>query len=360
MEVKHGGNLFEIERHYGYKKEEILDFSGNINPLGVSKKAKDFMRENLDLVSIYPDPEYKALSKAICTYSDGREDDLFLGNGATSLISGFIRAVNPKKAMIISPAYSEYKEQLQKIGSDINYYLLSAKNDFFLDLNNLVDEINKNKIELLVICNPNNPTGKTLTKDEIEFLLKSTSCYIMVDETYVEFTDTITYSSVPLTKNYPLLMVIRGTSKFFGIPGLRLGYGFCSEKKIRTTLEEDGNLWDVNIVATTMGEIMFKDEDFIKNSKNLISNERDYLSSELSSLAGVKVYPTCGNFILSQIISGDITANIICQEAIKEKMLVRNASSFEGFDNTFFRVCILSPEANRKLISKLKEIFSRS
>ncbi|MCX0405003.1 pyridoxal phosphate-dependent aminotransferase, partial [Clostridium perfringens] len=277
MSINHGANLFDLSNELGINKKDIKDFSSNINPFGASKKAKDAILNNIDMVSIYPDPKYTDLKESISQYCHCKKENIIVGSGATELISSFISVINPKKALLLSPSYSEYESELEKINCEITKFFSKEEDNFKIDVNKLIDSINSSKFDLVIICNPNNPTGFAFSKDEISLLLKNTSSIFMVDETYVEFTEPEIYSSTPLVDIFNNLFVIRGTSKFFSTPGIRLGYGLISNKEIKKSMVEKLDLWNINIFATTMGEIMFKDKEYILSNTSKLKEERDYL-----------------------------------------------------------------------------------
>jgi len=357
MNVNHGANLYSLSSKYGFSKEELMDFSSNINPFGTSTLAKDFIINNIDMVSMYPDPSYSDLKKSISSYCNCFENNIILGSGATELISSFIKALQPKNALLLSPAYSEYESELSKINCSITKYYARYENDFNICTLDLIDALKEKDFDLIVICNPNNPTGFTFSSKEIEKLLKSTSAFVMVDETYIEFTDTDVYSSTSLVDNYNNLFVIRGTSKFFSTPGIRLGYGLIGNESIKNKISSQLDLWNVNIIASNMGQIMLTDEEFISQSKEIILKEREYLNLELNKINDLKVYNSQGNFILCQIKSNKITSSMLRERLLEKKIIIRDCSSFDGLDEYFFRICILKPNENRLLIESLNEIF---
>ena len=221
----------------------------------------------------------------------------------------------------------------------------------------MANTVKEGGYELLIICNPCNPTGFAFSKEQIREIVSTCGCYVMIDETYVEFTDTSKYSSTPLVDEFDNLFVIRGTSKFFSTPGIRLGYGLISNKKVKEAINKRLDLWNINVVASRMGEIMFVDDEFINETIEHMSKERDYLESELRFLPGVKVYNTYGNFVLCEIVDRRMTAEELRNELIPERIIIRDCASFDGLDEYFFRVCILKPEENILLISELKKIF---
>ena len=357
MTVNHGANLYDLSRKYGFSKDEFLDFSSNINPFGTSAKAKNYVINNINMVSTYPDPDYINLKKSISSYCNCNTKNIVLGGGATELISSFINILKPKKAILLSPAYSEYERELNKNNCEIIKYFSKDYNDFKIDPVDLVDFINQHQADLVVICNPNNPTGFAFSKYEISVILNNINAFVMVDETYVEFTNTSIYSSTQLVDNHNNLFVIRGTSKFFSTPGIRLGYGLVSNSSINNMLKDKLDLWNINIIASAMGEIMFTDKEYISNCIDLILKERDYLIKSLSKFDDLKVYNSNGNFILCKIQSKKITAMDLRNILISKKIIIRDCQSFDGLDEYYFRVCILKPEDNRYLIDNLSKIF---
>lgn len=357
MAIKHGANLFDLANELGIKKEDFLDFSSNINPFGASEKAKQAVIDNINMVSIYPDPEYKELKNVISDYCKCNFKNIILGSGATELISSFIKDINPKNAMLLSPSYSEYERELKKIGCNIIKYFTKEENDFVVDLIDFKEKIRKSKVDLIIICNPNNPTGFAFTQIEIEEILKSTNAFVMVDETYIEFTNKEVYSSTNLIDKYKNLFVIRGTSKFFSTPGIRLGYGLISNEDVRDNILDKLDLWNINIFATILGEAMFKDEKYIEKTILHMTNERNYLNKELKNFKDIKVYESRGNFILCKIERADITSEDIYDKLANKGIIIRNCSSFEGLNNKFFRVCVLKHDENALLIRYLKEIL---
>ncbi len=357
--LEHGANLFDLASKYGFKIDEIMDFSSNINPFGASPKALAEICKNPNSVSIYPDPSYTQLRKAISSYTRVSKENILLGNGATDLISGFIKYVNPANAMILSPAYSEYKKEFTKLNSKVFELFLSEKNSFKADVTSIIDYASSNNCEMIVICNPNNPTGSILTSDEIKQILENTNAYILVDETYVEFTDQNIYSSTVLVDEFPKLFVIRGTSKFFSTPGIRLGYALCSDKEIKSSINKDTNLWNINIFADKMGQIMFLDKEYQAETFKLMETERKFIFDELSKMPQLRVYSSKGNFILSKILTSTLTAYDLYEALLPHRIIIRNCSNFAGLGDSYFRVCVLKPDENILLIKKLKEIFSK-
>ncbi|SHE32426.1 pyridoxal phosphate-dependent aminotransferase [Clostridium fallax] len=360
MTINHGANLFDLANKLGFKETEFMDFSSNINPFGSSIKAKKAVINNINMVSIYPDPEYKKLKASISEYCICKKENIILGSGATELISSFIKTINPKKTLLLSPAYSEYEHELKKINSTITKYFSNEFDNFKININDIKTILKNENYDLIIICNPNNPTGFAFTKEEIKYLLKDSNAFVMIDETYIEFTKTSEFSSTSLVDNFENLFVIRGTSKFFSTPGIRLGYGLISNKNILNKIYEHLDLWNINIFASIMGEIMFKDKDYINLIQNNMETEREYLLKELNEVKGLKVFHSNGNFILCKIDNEFLTAKNLYNKLLHKKIIIRDCTSFEGLDKYFFRVCILKPNENKLLIKELKNIFNEN
>ena len=153
MSVNHGANLYDLSSKYGFSKDEFMDFSSNINPFGTSNKAKEYVINNINMVSMYPDPEYVNLKKSISTYCHCLEENIVLGSGATELISSFIKTIKPNKTLLLSPAYSEYENELNKINSEVVKYFSKEENNFVIDEKELVNSINQGNYDLTIICN---------------------------------------------------------------------------------------------------------------------------------------------------------------------------------------------------------------
>lgn len=361
----HGGNLTELSllssKHGGkYATCEVLDFSGNINPIPIPQRIKDVVIDNLDIMSHYPDLKYTKLRKAISNYCNCDENNVIVGNGSTEIISLFIEKFANKKVLIVSPVYSEFERELIKNNCEIVKFALKEENDFDLDVDELLTTIDSS-IELLILCNPNNPTGNALDSSQIERILKNTK-FVMIDESYAEFTEDVeNINATPLTGVYDNLFVIRGTSKFFSMAGLRLGYAICGNMRIISEINDSKDLWSVNCFADLIGQILFEDDDFIKSSKNFVYNERIRVIKELSKIVNLKVYNSKSNFILCKIIDSKITSEILFNKLLLDNNIaIRDAKDFEFLDETFFRFCLLSKENNNLLIDKLNLIFSKS
>jgi len=357
---QHGGDLDAIERNYGIPKNQILDFSGNINPLGFPKSVSALLAKNIHLVSTYPDKQYTSLRKAIGNYTHANPEHIVVGNGSTELISTFIHTVHAKKTLILGPAYSEYEREATLCGSAFSYFPLEESENFQANLSRLKQSLTKD-VDLFIACNPNNPTGTCITIKQWRDLLihcKKNNISVMIDETYIEFSDILDeICAIPLVAEFDQLFVIRGISKFFAAPGIRLGYGISSNQIFLNTLKTNQNPWSVNSLAAFAGEHLFDDTDFIEATKILVSTERKKAFQELSTWKNLKAYPSEANFILMKLTNDNITSAEIYEAMIQKNFLIRDAASFTLLNQTFLRFCILNPEDNQALLLALKELL---
>ncbi|MEY8234911.1 aminotransferase class I/II-fold pyridoxal phosphate-dependent enzyme [Lachnospiraceae bacterium 66-29] len=351
----HGSDLEKIEQIYGIKKEEITSFSANVNPLGVSPLLRETLANHIDAITTYPDREYTALRKCIASYINTDPENILMGNGSTELISLFIQIQHPKKALIIGPTYSEYEREIALGGGASLYYPLQEEQSFALDITNFIAQLNES-IDLVVICNPNNPTSGAISRRTMRKILdacKQNNIYVMVDETYVEFADNYQeITSIPLTAYYNNIFILRGTSKFFAAPGLRLGYAVTGNRDLLKSIHTRKNPWTINSLAVIAGEIMFQDSSYIAQTRELISQERSRIYQLLSKDSRCKTYPPNANFMLVRLLDNR-TSGELFDCAIREKMMIRDCSTFPFLDNKYIRFCFMQPQMNDRLISCL-------
>ncbi len=352
----HGSDLEKIEHIYGVKKEEIISFSANVNPLGVSSLLRETLASHIDAITSYPDREYTSLRNCIGAYVDIDPDSIIMGNGSTELISLFIQIEHPKKALIVGPTYSEYEREIALGGGTSLYYPLKEEQNFILDVQDFTAQLNES-IDLVVICNPNNPTSGSVSQKTMRKILdvcKQNDIFVMVDETYVEFADNCSeITSIPLTAYYNNIIILRGTSKFFAAPGLRLGYAVTGNRDLAKTINTRKNPWTINSLAVIAGEIMFRDSSYMIQTRKLISGERSRIYEMFSRDSRFKAYPPSGNFMMVRILDDTLTSGQLFDRAIREHMMIRDCSTFPFLDNKYIRFCFMMPEQNDQLLSCL-------
>lgn len=354
----HGSDLEKIEKIYGIRKEDITSFSANVNPLGISPKLRETLAAHIDAITTYPDREYTSLRSCISGYVGADMQNILVGNGSTELISLVIQIQRPKKAMIIGPSYSEYEREVKLGGGTTIYYPLKEENGFRLQTEHFIEKLNES-IDMLIICNPNNPTSTCITGREMRSILdacKQHGIFVMIDETYVEFADDVSrITAVPLTKYYDNLLILRGTSKFFAAPGLRLGYAVTGNRDLQRSLGTRQNPWSISSLAAIAGEIMFTDQEYIEQTRALISSERTRMYETLRSHPDYRVYEPSANFILVRLLREDQTSEALFDKAIRRGMMIRDCSTFPFLDDRYIRFCIMDPVMNDRLMECILE-----
>ena len=382
----HGGNIYKVFREKNIK--EILDYSSNINPYGIPESLKKRITENLEVLERYPDPDYVELRQKLANLNKVNLSDIILGNGATEIIFLFMKVINPKKILIVSPTFGEYERAVKATGIsvdtvdlscsngnnknvenkkiEIEYFELKESDDFKLNIENLKNEL-ENKYDLLIICNPNNPTGKFLKLAQTEEILKECNKYntkLFIDEAFIEFLeDGMKESIINTERNKKNLFVTRAFTKFFAIPGLRLGYGMYFDKELEKKISEKKEPWSVNNFAEMAGLTVLDDAEYIEKTLKWIAEEKIYMYEKLNKISGMKVYETEVNFITGKIdeklFSEGLNVKILREKILEQGILIRDASNFNFLDERFFRLAIKDRASNERVIEAMKEIFRK-
>jgi len=316
----HGGNIYKFQRE---GKNDILDYSSNINPLGVPQKFIDIAKESFDKLISYPDPYYIELRKKIAKFNSVDMNNIIVGNGATEILFLYIRALKPKKVLILAPCFAEYERALKSVSAKIEYFELKESNNFYPNIENLKKEIEANNYDLLLFCNPNNPTGQFIKLQDIKKIIdicENRNTKIFVDEAFIEFIENWQEKTVSLFKNKNVF-IMRAFTKFFAIPGLR----------------------------------MLDDKEYIEKSEKWILEEKKFMYKELSEFQYLKAYRTECNFILLKI--QNISSASLRDKMIEKNILIRDASNFKFLDYHFVRLAIKDRESNIKVLEALADIM---
>ena len=354
----HGSDLEIIAKEYHMEPNSIIPYATNVNPLGMSPMAKEALISNIDAIQTYPDRDYIHLRNTIAKYCGTVPEQLVLGNGTSELIRLVTATVAPAKTMVIGPCYSEYANAVRMVGSEVVTYMLKNPDDFEIDVDMFLKALN-DSIEFLIICNPNNPTSKVITKEQMDMILsrcRQLDIVVMVDETYVEFVRDINLiSSVSLTKKYDNLIVLRGVSKFFAAPGLRLGYAVTHNKEFLNAASNGKVPWNINSYAS-IAAVMFEDEHYINLTQSLIQTERNLIYSALSTRKTIKVFKPEANFILIKLLKEEQTATDVFEYCLKKGFMIRDCTDYEGLGDKYVRFCFMKPEQNDNMVNTILEI----
>lgn len=349
MKDLHGGNIYRFER----EGKDVLDFSSNINPLGVPQKFINIAKENFDKLTNYPDPYYIELREKIGEHNSVTKENIIVGNGATEILFLYMRAVKPKKVLVLAPCFAEYERALKSVNAQIEYFELKEKNNFYPDIQTLKKKLEGQHYDLFLFCNPNNPTGQLIKFDDVKDLAaicKKQDMKIFIDEAFIEFVENWKEKTAALLKNKDVF-IMRAFTKFFAIPGLRLGYGISFDEELMNKLQAEKEPWSVNTFANLAGLVMLDDKDYIKKSEKWVAEEKNFLYKELSKNKNLKVYKSECNFLLIKLLT--TTSQEIQARLLEKNILVRDASNFQFLDESYIRVAVKDREKNLKLIESL-------
>jgi threonine-phosphate decarboxylase len=354
----HGGNIYKIGKQFNIKKEDIIDFSSNINPLGISEILKNEIINNFGMLRNYPDPEYSDLRQAIAEYNRTDIENVLIGNGATELIFLFARSFKFKTALIVAPTFIEYAMALDQAGTKTDYFKLEEEDGFIPDISRLKKTLEKS-YDLLVLCNPDNPTSGFIGSEKTEEIIaaaKKSGTMVMLDESFIEFVDqNLITSNTKAFCKFENLFILRSLTKFFAIPGLRLGYAIAFNKDIRSKIKKCREPWTVNIIADLAGRVLLKDKSYIENTAGLINEERRFLYDKISEIKWLKVYKPYANFLLLKILNG-ITSSELKTQLLKYNILIRDAANFKFLNNKFVRIAVKDRQSNELLLKQLRAI----
>lgn len=351
----HGGNLERAMERYDISLDRIIDFSANINPLGISPKIKEVIVKNIDQLSHYPDPECKEVKKVISGYFKIDYENIILGNGSTELIYLIVQTLKPKKVLIPIPTFCEYERALNNSNISINFYKLKEKQEFLVSMDEIIPQLPG--IDLVFLCNPNNPTGTFLHREEILILVKEIQrrkIFLVLDEAFIDLHEEESF--IKEVKNYDHLIILRSLTKFFGLPGLRIGFGVGSSKLIKE-LKIQKIPWSVNYLAQIAVREVLRDEKFISKSRSFLLEEKEFFYQELSNIKGWKVYKPSANFIFIKLL-GNISSEMLQNKLAKKGILIRDCSNFRGLEEgKFIRVAVRTRKENIKFLKELKLIL---
>ncbi len=354
----HGADTFEAADKTGFIREDILDFSSSVNPLGASRKAIEAIKNSINLIPSYPDSSSTNLRNAIAKHYKGiTKDNVVIGNGSTELIYLFADAFMQKgdAAIVPAPSFSEYENAVRKTGATVKHVKLNK--NFQADPANFIRKMNK-KVKVLYFCNPNNPTSILTSIDKLKEIIQEAfarSILVFLDEDFLEFVENgEEFSMIQNLKNFPNLFVLRSFTKIFGLTGLRVGYGIASEE-ITSIMLNTKIPWNVNCLGQAASVAALEDEDHLQKTLELVKKEKAFMLDELKQLKVFKIYPPDANFFFIDTRNSGLTGTQIKERMLKRGVLIRDCSSFVSLDEYFIRVAVKTRTENEKLLDALKE-----
>lgn len=349
----HGGNIVAAARQYDVAEKKLLDFSSNVNPLGPSSAAHRAAKKSLAIIDRYPDPDATELRQAIARYFGIKQEQVICGSGSNSLIHLIPRVFKPRRVLIPVPTFSEYAAAVEAAGGVVVPLVLKESQEFRLDAVDMAFALKG--VDMAFLCNPNNPTGLIIHKtDMIEIMeyARQNNVLLVLDEAYMDFIDADSILKEAVQTSH--VICIRAFTKFFGMPGLRIGYAVSGETTI-SALRDAQEPWSVSIPAERAAVAALNDWGHIRKTRQLIEKERDRLLAMLRFLPGIEPFPPVANFIFIKLTSLD--APTLTEKLGVRGILIRDCSSFSGLGNRYVRVAVRTRRENKRLVKALREIL---
>lgn len=352
----HGGNVFDVAGKTGMPLSELIDFSASINPLGLSAFVRDAIVSALDSIVHYPDHSRLELKQALARHHGVSPPAIAIANGSTELIHRLPAMLTGQRALIVSPAFSEYAHALDQHQWESRPFTLSPADGFKLDLGKLEQALS-DEYNALYLCNPGNPSGALYPPQLIEqvySMCAATGTFLVLDEAFMDFCEEASAKNFITTVDNAICL--RSMTKFFAIPGLRLGYAIAGND-LAKQLDAMGGPWSVSTLALAAGVAALQDTEYQKRTIAFIQQERSRLSEQLSRFPMLKVYPSDANFLLVELRNG-LTATELRERLMGMGILIRDCANFTGLSAHFFRIAVRTEDENNRLVSALKLILA--
>lgn len=344
----HGGNIYKFDH-------KVYDFSANLNPLGMPEEVKAAIIDNIDKYESYPDPFHRELIREISRFHQVREGCICCGNGAADIIFRAVLALKPKKALIVSPTFSEYQEALEVVNCQVSHYLLKEEKDFRLqeDIFDAIDE----SYDMMFLCNPNNPTGIPVARETVLDLAQVCSekgVFLMIDECFTEFLDDEErYSVMDKISQLKKVIILKAFTKIYAMAGLRLGYCICSEEETAELINGCLQPWSVSIPASKAGVAALQLTGFIDRTKAYIKENREFLLKGLDEL-GYKTYRTEANYIFFR------SEDDLIKPLEEFDIMIRSCANYITLDGHYYRIAVRTREENEYFLRSLAQVTKRN
>ena len=349
---KHGGNLSWAANIAGCPISSVKDFSASINPWGIPKTVLKAIHEQIPRLTAYPNPEYPQLKSALARHHCLSTDYILPGNGSAELLTWAARELaQQERTYLVTPAFGDYSRGLKAFNAKI----VSLKSPLlpFGDLSSLIPGEQLQNSGLL-LNNPHNPTGKLWRREEIIPYLESFAL-VVIDEAFMDFlTLSQQQSLIDLVPNFPNLVILRSLTKFYSLPGLRIGYAIANPDLIQKW-QGYRDPWSVNSLAAAAAIAALEDHDFQQHTWDWLVPARSQLMKSLSEITQLHALPSAVNFLL---VNTTLSVTKLQQQLLKKyRILIRDCLSFPELGDNYFRIAIRTPQENKELVEALKQLI---
>ena len=348
----HGGRVYEAARRWGIDPDKVIDFSANINPLGPPRGVLVAIENALNAVSLRVYPDTHAFVRSIADKYRLMADEIVIGSGAASLIFAVMHAVLPKRALLLEPAFGEYPRACRAVNVEVTTSLLTEEAGFAPDFPGLVRAVKRGRFDLVILNTPHNPTGALYRRDALLSLIDVAEAHdtvVMLDEAFIDYASQESFVSLAPTK--PHLIVVRSLTKFYAMPGLRIGNAVCNAM-LAATIRRQVDPWSVSTVALEAGRAALGADDFGVESLRVNARAREEFADALRGV-GLLVFPSAANFLLAKLPHG--SGEDLQKWLEPERILIRTCESFDGLGDTFVRLAVRSSSENMRLVSLIEQ-----
>jgi threonine-phosphate decarboxylase len=347
IHLEHGGKVYEAARRWGIEPHEVLDFSANINPFGPPEGVLTAIQHALTPTGLRVYPDSHDFLDAIASKHQVMPDEVIVGSGAASLIFAVMHALSPRKVLMLCPAFVEYSRASAGVNAQVITELLTEENGFAPDFARLVRTIKEGQVDLVILNSPHNPTGVLYPRDALISLVEAAEKHdvaVLLDEAFVDYAPQASLISLATTR--PNLIVLRSLTKFYAMPGIRVGYAVCSIK-LAGRIREQIDPWSVSTVALEAGCAALREDEFGAESWRVNDLAREEFANGLRDL-GLTVFPSAANFLLAKLPHG---SGADLQNWLEpEHILIRRCDSFHGLGDDYVRLAVLSRADNARLL----------
>lgn len=351
----HGGNTREAAALLGIAADQLLDFSANINPLGMPESLKQAIIAGLSRAERYPDVEYQQLHQALAAHHGVPASWVLAGNGETESIFTLVHGLKPRHAMVVAPGFAEYRRALETIDCQITPFALREEDGWQLT-ERILPALTAN-LDCLFLCTPNNPTGLLPSHALLAAIAercRTLGIALILDEAFIDFIAG-EQGFIPLLAQNPHVWVLRSLTKFYAIPGLRLGYVLNSDEPMLARLRQRQMPWSINAFAALAGEVILNDSAYQQATWQWLAHEGQRFYQALCQIDGLTVYPGQANYLFLRCEKPGIDL----QYALLQKhILIRSCANYPGLDARYFRVAIRSERENQQLLAALHQVLS--
>jgi len=356
MSVVHGGNIYELSARAGCSPDDILDFSASINPLGPPPGLAQVLSGCFHRLASYPDINNKLLIEAISKFHDIDPGCIAVGNGSTELIYWLPRALAVSKALVVLPAFGEYAKAFELQGTRLQKLFSTPEDRFQPIVQQLEAALQHDAFEAVLLTHPASPSGSLLASETISWIAENSSKsgrpLFLIDEVFIDFCEQASLKLfLDRSQN---LAIIRSFTKFYGAPGLRIGY-LLAPPRVIAQVRSHLPPWSVNTLAQAAGAYCFAQDEYRRKTLDLISKQRQRLAGELSAIPGLEVFPAQANYLLVRMDRRLPPASRLKWDIFeRDRILIRDCESFEGLDDRYFRVAVRLEDQNDRLIAALQ------